>query len=399
MINKKHANITPKHLSREERVKLGSYYTPDELVAIVAQYIKPYKIMHGENMVIVDTTAGMGAFSTVFAGTDYRLADMDEFVAESLREKFDAQKIFLTNALVGVERKKFQIDPDSFLVVVGNPPYNDTTSEFRSGAKGVVVSDSDLIDRDMGISFLKSYNKLDANVVCILHPLSYLIKKANFKRLSQFRENYSLRKSTLFPSSVFPGTGKISFPISVSLYEKHDEGMSYEHITAFNFDVNNSAGIFNISKFTTSDGYINKYPPRSFQGVESSIGIYFYTFRDINSLKKNTTFLDRVIPNGIVVELDNFYQYAYLYYFKEFFNPINSWLYGNLSPLVNIYAIEKHKDKFVNYALMNNKVLVALPDNLKNKIKKFYNVPKNRSITKQDEYVLSSILEDLTRIL
>lgn len=398
MIDKKDGKITSKHLTKEERIKLGSYYTPEELVEIVAQYVKPYKAKHQKNIVIADTTAGMGAFSTVFADTDYRLADMDEFVTMSLGEKFDARKIFLTNALIGVERKKFQIDPESFLIVVGNPPYNDTTSEFRSGRKGDIVSDPDLFDRDMGISFLKSYDKLNANVVCVLHPLSYLIKKANFNRLGLFKDNYRLRKSTLFPSSVFPGTGKISFPISVSLYEKDEAGMPYEHITRFSFQVNNSADRFSISKFTTTDGYINKYPPRSLQDHKSPIGIYYYTFRDINSLKKNTSFLDRVIPNGIVVDLDNIYQYAYLYYFKEFFNPINSWLYGNLSPLVDISAVEKHKDKFVNYALINNKVLLALPENLKNKIRKFYNISKNQRVIKQHQSVLNSILEDLTKI-
>lgn len=41
--------------------------------------------------------------------------------------------------------------------------------------------DEDLFDRDLGVSFLKSYNKLKADVICILHLLSYLIKKTNFE--------------------------------------------------------------------------------------------------------------------------------------------------------------------------------------------------------------------------
>jgi len=60
-----------------------------------------------------------------------------------------------------------------------------------------------LSQRDLGISFLLSYNKLAADFVCVLHPLSYLIKKSNFEALWQFKDNYRLVDSVVISSGVF----------------------------------------------------------------------------------------------------------------------------------------------------------------------------------------------------
>ena len=218
--------------------------------------------------------------------------------------------------------------------MIGNPPYNDITSEFRSGEKGENICDEDLRDRDLGVSFLRSYNKLKADMVCILHPLSYLIKEANFKRLREFRENYKLTKAEIFSSALFSGTGFGKFPIIVALYERNISGMDFNYIRGFGFNILDSNDTFILSKFQTTDGYINKYPPRKNDAKKSPIGLYYYTFRDFNSLKKNTSFMTKEHPNGIVVTLENFYKYSYLYSLKSLFNPDNSWLYGNLSPLL-----------------------------------------------------------------
>ena len=121
--------------------------------------------------------------------------------------------------------------------MIGNPPYNDITSEFRSGEKGENICDEDLRDRDLGVSFLRSYNKLKADMVCILHPLSYLIKEANFKRLREFRENYKLTKAEIFSSALFSGTGFGKFPIIVALYERNISGMDFNYIRGFGFNI------------------------------------------------------------------------------------------------------------------------------------------------------------------
>ncbi len=361
------------HLQRHERIRLGSYYTPEKLVRKVYEFIRPYLIKHQDNSVIFDSAGGCGAFLAGINGCDYRVADRDNEACEFLRQSYDSGKIFYTNSLIGVSRKKYSIGPDAFLIMIGNPPYNDVTSEFKSGEKGENLCDEDLFDRDMGISFLKSYNKLRADVVCVLHPLSYLIKEANFKRLRDFRDNYKLVRGEVFSSALFSGTGYGKFPIVIALYARSKEGMTFEYIRNFKFNVLDYNNSFVLSGYNTTDGYINKYPPRRNEIRESPIGLYYYTFRDINSLKKNTTFFTKKHPNGIVVTLENFYEYSYLYSFKKLFNPENAWLYGNLSPLIDSKDLEHSKKLYVSYAIKTNNLFEKRVELVK-KIKEYYKI-------------------------
>src|SRR5690606_13910939 len=100
------------------------------------------------------------------------------------------------------------------------------TSEFRNGRKGRNEADADLQDRDLGVSFLRSYERLRADVVCVLHPLSYLIKRANFRRLKEFAAHYRLRRGLLFSSARFGQTGGTKLPVVIALYER-GAGMDY----------------------------------------------------------------------------------------------------------------------------------------------------------------------------
>jgi len=79
-------------------------------------------------------------------------------------------------------------------------------------------------------------------------------------------------------------------------------------------------------------------------------------------------------PNGIVVTLENFYKYAYLYSLKSLFNPEDIWLYGNLSPLVDIKELEKDKKLYVSYAIKTNRIFREIKNSCLEKIAKFYNV-------------------------
>ena len=123
------------------------------------------------------------------------------------------------------------------MFIIGNPPYNDTTSIIRSSIKQDNLRiDDDIKTRDYGMSFLLSYAKLNADVICVLHPLSYLIKKSNFNLLKKFSKSYRLLDGVVIDSSTFKETSKgISFPIIIALYIKNKDGMSYEYIKDFNF--------------------------------------------------------------------------------------------------------------------------------------------------------------------
>ena len=384
------------HLEKKERIKLGSFYTPEKLVKKVYSYVMPYIKKNKEKTVIFDSAAGGGAFILGLEEVDYRVADWDEKAFKSLKNNFKNSKVFYTNSLKNVKRSKYDIEQDNFLIIVGNPPYNDTTSKYKNGEKGDNICDDDLFDRDLGRSFLRSYNKLNADVVCVLHPLSYLIKKTNFRRLKDFKDNYKLVNGTIFSSSLFSETSSTEFPIMIGLYERDKDGMTFNDIKNFNFSVLESQKKFKLSDYETIDDFIRKYPPRKNDMQESPIDLYYYTLRDINSLKRNKSFMDEKHYNGIVVTVENFYQYAYLYAFKKLFNPEKSWLYGNLTPLVNKNKLKKNKKKYVEYAIQDNTTLKSLERNTIKEITDYYDLSLN-NLTPISE--LESFIKDELNLL
>ncbi len=365
---------TAEHLPKNKKIRLGGYYTPEKLVSRVYDFVQPYLLGDGKKSIIFDSAGGCGAFLSNIKGNNYRIADCDGEACNFLRQRFDTNKVFHANSLIDVKRDKYSIPPSTSLIMIGNPPYNDTTSEFRNGEKGKNLCDDDLHDRDTGISFLRSYNKLKADIVCILHPLSYLIKEANFKRLRDFRENYRLIKAEIFSSALFSETGFGKFPIIVALYERNLSGMNFDYIRGFKFSILDSEKTFVLSDFQTTDGYINKYPPRKNDAKKSPIGLYYYTFRDFNSLKKNTSFMVKEHPNGVVITLENFYKYSYLYSLKSLFKPENAWLYGNLSPLVDIDDVERNKNLYISYAIKTNRVFKQTEKSIPREIINHYKI-------------------------
>jgi len=379
------------HLPKDEIIHLGSYYTPEELVHKVYDFIQPYIDNKGKKVVLFDSAGGCGAFLFGIKQCDYRIADRDLEACEFLKQHFDRQKVFHTNSLIEVSREKYFISPSTFLIMIGNPPYNDTTSEFKSGEKGQNICDEDLYDRDIGVSFLKSYHKLNADVVCVLHPLSYLIKETNFNRLRDFKDNYKLIRGNIFSSALFHGTGTGKFPILAALYEKNVDGTTFEDIKNFRFNILDSPKTFVLSNFKTTDGYINKYPPRKNDDQKSPLGLYYYSFRDFNSLKKNTSFFTKEHPNGIVVTLENFYKYSYLYSLKSLFNPEDAWLYGNLSPLVHIEDVEQNKKLYVLYAIKTNKVFKNMKNSILKKITEYYKIKLDKT---GDAYELEKVIKN-----
>lgn len=346
------------HLDRDARVKLGAFYTPADLVARVHELVAPYVERGGSQSVVIDTTAGYGAFLQGLPGP-VRAVEIDPAAVERLHQVLPKDVVFHANSLQAPSRARYDIVESDTVIVVGNPPYNDTTSEFRNGLKGRSDADPDLADRDMGVSFLKSYERLRADVVCVLHPLSYLIKRANFGRLREFAARYRLRRGVLFSSARFGQTGGTKFPVVIGLYER-GAGMDYDWLRRFDFELLEQPGVFRLEAFTTTDGLINKYPPRSTGPQVSDLGLYYYTFRDINSLIRNAGFMAAPHYNGIVVPRGDFHLYAYLHAFKRFFAPAQAWLYGNLSPLVDPAWLEANKRELVAFALADHPELIRM---------------------------------------
>ena len=184
--------------------------------------------------------------------------------------------------------------------------------------------------------------------------LSYLIKKRNFTSLGNFNNNYKLINATIFSSKLFQSITKSNsdFPVVAALYEKSSEGMNYEYIQNFSFNILNSDKKFILNKIQTIDGHIQKYPIKN----NTNDGLKFYTIRDINALLRNTSFLEGNVPNGIDVTIDNLYHYAWLYFFKTNYKKTNNhFLYGNLTPFYTSKIEDaEFKLALVSYAYNNN---------------------------------------------
>ena len=339
--------MSQRHLQFQDRVNLGSYYTPPEIVNLAWQMINPHL---DSRTTIIDTACGYGDFLKNYQQSiGY---DIDETAISIAKTNNNKAQFFQGNALHNVSRGKFGIPPQSKLIVVGNPPYNDKTSLIRRKIKSESFDiDEDLTSRDLGISFLRSYDKLQADLVCVLHPLSYLIKPTNFKSLKGFAANYKLVAGQLISSSTFKESAKLTpFPIVIALYQRDCRGMEYDFIRAFRFDVH-GGDCFCLSDFDYITSYINKYPSKNSKPIENSL--FFWTMRDINALKRNKTFVERSSDNTIRIDKQKLDYYAYVDVFKRNLYRL-PFYFGNCDVMIDNNLFQQFKDYFISSAIQHH---------------------------------------------
>lgn len=329
-----------KHFSTSElpdnlKSNLGKYYTPPHLVNLIKKLVAPYVRY---DSVIMDLAAGCGAFLDCFPANPSIIRDIDQEAVNFLKS-IGYTYAEVDNSLSNVKLSKYGLKETDHLICIGNPPYNDLTSLVkRKGANAKkeidFEIDEDIRTSDLGTSFLRAFNKLGADVICILHPLSYLIKESNFKnRLGYFTQEYRLQRGVIFSNNEFADTQGTPFPIVAALYLRNFLGMDYEYIRQFPFEILKSEELFILADYETIDGYIHKYVPRYKEKQISDIGLYMHNFRDLNSLKSIGNLFDQR-QEGVTlpVQEKDFYKYAYLNALRRYFPKNFKW--GNLSPLV-----------------------------------------------------------------
>ena len=348
------------HLAYKSRVNLGSYYTPTEIVNIAWEMIAPY--VHSQTTVI-DSACGYGDFLKNCGQSITIGCDIDETAISVAKKNNDKVRFFQTNALCNVSRAKFGIPQQSDLIVVGNPPYNDKTSLIRQSIKSIDFDiDEDIASRDLGISFLRSYNKLEADLICVLHPLSYLIKPTNFRLLKDFTANYRLMDGLLISSWEFPESAKHTpFPIVLALYQRDTQGMAYSFIRSFRFRIADKSG-FCLDDFDYITNYVDKYPkknrPTSDDSLCSSVeedvhrsenddSLFFWTMRDINALKRNRTFVESYSENTIVIDKQKLDYYAYVDVFKRNLYRL-PFYFGNCDVIIDNDLFRQYKPCFIS---------------------------------------------------
>lgn len=333
------------HLNHKEKINLGAFYTPQNYVVLVWNKIKKFI---DKNTIILDSSAGYGNFFSVNVNVKKIANDIDKIACEMIKKNYKDIKVFNKNALKNVSRRMFNIKNEK-LIIIGNPPYNDTTSIIRNHLKeNKIEVDKDLKTRDYGISFLLSYNKLKADVISVLHPLSYLVKQANFKLLKDFAKNYKLIDSTIIDSKTFLETSKnISFPIIIALYVRDKDGMDYEYIKNFEFKTIDKK-TFKLNDFDFISNYIRKYPIKNKTPKENDI--LFWTMRDLNALKRNKTFVDKFSYNTIIIDKNKLDYYIYVDVVKQF-NKVFPYYFGNLDVIIDNELFKEYKIYFIQEAL------------------------------------------------
>lgn len=373
------------YLLDSNKSNLGKYYTPEEIV----DYVKVLLSDKIDNDVyLLDTCCGCGAFLGIFDKCQMIGRDIDED-AISILKLLGIDNVELDNSLYNVNREKYGLKEDDKLIIIGNPPYNDITSKNKRDSinKKIKVEmdyDDDIKTKDLGRMFLLSYAKLNPEYICVIHPLSYLIKKANFNSLKGFSEKYILETGMIYSSHIFPDLkSNRPFPVVLALYKKGS--MTYDYILNFDFGVydrtnykfklsgietidtlvkyDNSNNIFIKAGKNTdfSEVYIRKYPKKldRISIEKSDIDLYMYNIRDINSLMSSGNvmyFSDNEHLSYITINYNDLYKFAYLNMFKHYFR--SDYLTGNLSPLVDIDELENNqelKDLFIIGFILKNR--------------------------------------------
>ena len=348
----------PEHLNRSQIINQGSFYTPKKFVELAGGWIKEF--IHDPSYVFLDSSCGYGAFlqlHDLFKENRFIGNDIDEHAISTAATVYPDISFFCQNALVQVSRDAFGISDDAPLIIIGNPPYNDTTSQSGQKIKrgNDIEIDNDIKSRDLGISSLNSYDKLKADYACILHPLSYLIKKANFKSASKFFNNYQIEKIIVFPSNEFANTSKAaSFPVVMALYRRHEgNGITFDKVKNIVFNTTDRCS-FSTKCWDYVGDYIRKYPGKIHYDQE----ILFYTLRDVNALKRSRTFITERIANAIDVDPQKLAYYCYIDCFKKYANapyylgnfdiPFIKEEFSSVSKSVTKIAKHNHPEVFGN---------------------------------------------------
>ena len=325
------------HLNHKDTINLGSFYTPKFCVDIVYQMLE--KVVDLPDFLLFDSSCGYGDFFS--KNLNYLGADIDKQALAKVNKNIPT---VCTNSLFAVNRKKYRILENEKLIIIGNPPYNDKTSMIRNRIKkDLFPIDENLKHRDLGISFLRSYELLQPEWICVLHPLSYLIKKTNFNALKNFKKNYRLMDSCVVSSQIFMPNSSTFFPIIIALYQKNAQGMDDLFIHNYPFKIYPTNQILRLCDFDFIANYVQKYPNHQDKRKEVA---YFYTLRDINALKRSKTFLEKPQKNAVKVFAHNLKYYYYIHHFKQFAHQLPFYL-GNLDIFIDHDAFLSMEDEFL----------------------------------------------------
>ncbi|CRF51092.1 FIG00710187: hypothetical protein [Helicobacter heilmannii] len=329
------------HLSPLEQINLGSFYTPPFLVQKAFELLNTH--ITPKDYCLLDSACGAGAFLSQGGFKKVVGVDRDLTALEQAKINAPTAHCIHTNALKGCNRASLGLTECEKLAIVGNPPYNDTTSQVRQRLKSAPIDTDPLLKaRDLGLSFLRSYDLLRADFVCVLHPLSYLIKRANFQALKNFRQNYRLLDALVLSSKIFCPKSIAPFPIILALYQRDKQGMDFEFIANFTFNTLEGKR-FKLKSLESITPHIDKYP--NAKKVKEAQA-FFYPLRDINALSRSKTFMATQKAHSVLVSPQKYSLYCYIDIFKTQIPHIPYYL-RNCDIFFNLEGFKALESEFV----------------------------------------------------
>ena len=362
------------HLDKVEALNLGSFYTPDFVIKIVYEMLlNALSKANLKDFTLLDSSCGYGNFLQTPQAKDFQNAkfaqkigiDIDEKALQRARQNFADLKnpphFLHKNALLNVTRANFGIKENAKLIIIGNPPYNDKTSIIQNHLKSKDYSvDTSLKCRDLGASFLLSFNELKADFICVLHPLSYLIKESNFKALKRFFASYTLLNSLIISSQIFCPNSLGFFPIIIALYKRDKKGIEYDFIKNYTFKTINGKE-FCLSDYEFIGDFIDKYPNKT--RVKDKIAM-FYTLRDINALRRSKTFIEKDCANAVYITREKHSLYCYVDVFKQIIKNV-PYYFGNCDVMIDYAGFKRLENEFIK-ASNSKRLSPAIKDYFEN---------------------------------
>jgi len=109
--------------------------------------------------------------------------------------------------------------------------------------------------------------------------------------------------------------------------------MNYEYIKNFSFQLEDGRK-FSLNSFQFLTDLVNKYPKKTLSD-EYLNNLFFFTFRDINSVMRNKTFIQEFNNYSVPIKKDQLKYYAYIDYFKEKFHDSIPFYLRNLDIFYN----------------------------------------------------------------
>lgn len=371
------AESAQSHLTAQAAINLGSFYTPAKYITLALEWLRNLDDL--PRYTIMDPSCGYGAFLRLSETLPNRFIgnDIDADALRIAHSRFPNVELFEQNKFKAT-RAVFKISSDEPLIIVGNPPYNDVTSQINAKLKSEHIEmDADLRTRDLGMSSLRLYNRLQADYVLVLTPLSYLIKPANFSVCRPFFGRYKLVNNLVFSSCEFAGTGRANgFPIIIALYRREKEStISHDDIKHVRFNLSDGKS-FSLNDFDYVTDHVDKYPRKSADGK-----YFFYTLRDINALRRSRTFVSDIGPNRLAIDESKLNYYHYIDCFKAYCknHELPFWM-GNLDVVFDRENFHKVEDDICTVSRALH------PDIFEDAPK-----PSNESICRVEAYITHSI--------